>query len=38
MRRMEMDAYGRERFMRRYDDLLQQYYRTISEQSRRRDE
>jgi hypothetical protein len=38
MRRMEMDAYGRERFMRRYDELLQQYYRTISEQNRRRDD
>ena len=35
MRRMEMDAYGRERFMRRYDELLQQYYRTISEQKQR---
>jgi hypothetical protein len=34
-RRMEMDAYSKEHFMRKYEDLLKQYYRTISEQNRR---
>lgn len=29
----EIDAYSRERFMPRYEDLLQQYYRTIGEQA-----
>jgi hypothetical protein len=36
-RRMEMDAYSRERFMRRYEDILRQYYRTIAEQNRRKE-
>jgi len=36
-KRQEMDAYSRERFMPRYDELLRQYYRTLSEQSRRKD-
>jgi hypothetical protein len=31
--RLEMDAYTKERFMPRYEDLLQQYYRTIAEQA-----
>jgi hypothetical protein len=30
--RMEMDAYSKERFMPRYEDLLEQYYRSIAEQ------
>jgi hypothetical protein len=37
-KRQEMDAYSRERFMPRYDELLRQYYRTLSEQSRKKDE
>jgi len=32
-----MDAYSRERFMPRYDELLRQYYRALSEQSRKKD-
>jgi hypothetical protein len=36
-RRLEMDAYARERLMERYQELLRQYYRTISEQSRQKD-
>jgi hypothetical protein len=31
--RLEMDTYSKERFMPRYEDLLQQYYRVIAEQS-----
>ena len=34
-KREEMDTYARERFMPRYEELLRQYYRTISEQSRK---
>jgi hypothetical protein len=34
--RQEMDAYARERFMPRYEELLRQYYRTLSEQTRKR--
>jgi hypothetical protein len=30
-KRQEMDAFSRERFMPRYDELLRQYYRTLSE-------
>jgi hypothetical protein len=37
-KRQEMDAYSRERFMPRYDELLRQYYRTLSEQNRKKDE
>lgn len=37
-KRLEMDAYSRERFMPRYEDLLRQYYRTIAEQGRRKDD
>lgn len=33
-KRQEMDAYARERFLPKYDEILRQYYRTISEQSR----
>ena len=33
--RQEMDTYARERFMPRYEELLRQYYRTISEQGRK---
>jgi len=36
-KRQEMDAYSRERFMPRYDELLRQYYRTLSEQNRKKD-
>jgi uncharacterized protein (TIGR03067 family) len=36
-KRMEMDAYSKERFMPKYDDLLRQYYRTIAEQGRKRE-
>jgi hypothetical protein len=36
-KRQEMDAYARDRFMPKYDELLRQYYRTISEQSRKKD-
>jgi hypothetical protein len=32
--RMEMDAYARAKFLPKYDALLKQYYRTISEQDR----
>jgi hypothetical protein len=35
LRRQEMDAYSRDRFLHKYEDLLKQYYRTISEQSNR---
>lgn len=34
-KRQEMDAYSRERFMPRYEDILREYYRTIAERSRR---
>jgi hypothetical protein len=36
--RLEMDVYGKERFMPRYDDLLRQYYRSIAEQSMKKDD
>jgi hypothetical protein len=36
-KRLEMDAYSRERFMPRYDEMLQQYYRTVAEQGRGKD-
>jgi hypothetical protein len=36
-KRLEMDAYSRERFMPRYEELLRQYYRTIAEQGRRKE-
>jgi len=35
--RMELDAYARDRFIRDYEPLLQQYYRTIAEQGRRKE-
>jgi len=34
-KRMEMDAYSREKFMGKYEDLLREYYRTIAERGRR---
>lgn len=37
-RRMEMDAYSREKFMSKYEDLLREYYRTIAERGRRQGE
>ena len=37
-KRLEMDAYSRERFMPRYDEMLQQYYRTVAEQARGKDQ
>jgi hypothetical protein len=33
--RMQMDAYAREKFMAKYDELLKQYYATIAEKGRR---
>jgi hypothetical protein len=36
-KRMEMDAYSRERFMGKYEDLLREYYRTIAERGVRKD-
>ncbi|MBI3410954.1 MAG: hypothetical protein HY040_21680 [Planctomycetes bacterium] len=36
-KRDEMDAYSRERFLPKYEELLRQYYRTISEQGRRKE-
>jgi hypothetical protein len=36
--RQLMDVYSKERFMPRYDDLLRQYYRTIAEQSMKKDD
>jgi hypothetical protein len=35
-KRLEMDAYSRERFMPRYDEMLQQYYRTVAEQGKKK--
>jgi hypothetical protein len=35
-KRQEMDAYSRERFLQRYDELLRQYYRSIAAQNRRK--
>ena len=35
--RAEMNAYSREQFMAKYDDLIKQYYSTIAEQSRKKD-
>jgi hypothetical protein len=32
-----MDAYSKERFLPKYDDLLRQYYRTIAEQGRKKE-
>ena len=34
-KRQEMDVYLQERFLPRYDEILRQYYRTISEQGRK---
>jgi hypothetical protein len=36
-KRQEMDAYAKERFLSKYEEILRQYYRTISEQGRRKD-
>jgi hypothetical protein len=36
MKRLEMDAYSKERFMPRYDEILQQYYRAVAEQGRKK--
>jgi hypothetical protein len=33
--RMQMDAYAREKFMAKYDELLKQYYSTVAEKGRR---
>jgi len=38
MLRMEMDAYSREQFMAKYDELLKKYYSTIAEKGRRKGE
>jgi hypothetical protein len=37
-KRLEMDAYSRERLMPAYEELLRQYYRAIAEQNRRKGE
>ena len=37
-KRQEMDAYGRQHFMRKYEQLLGEYYRTIAEQDKRREQ
>jgi hypothetical protein len=34
LKRMEMDAYSKARFMLRYDEILQQYYRAVAEYGR----
>ena len=36
--RMEMEAFGRERFIRNYEELLRAYYRNLAENRRRADE
>jgi outer membrane biosynthesis protein TonB len=36
--RQEMDQYAREQFMAKYSDLLKQYYATIAEKGRRKEE
>ena len=36
VQRQEMDAYARTKFIPQYDELLKQYYRTLSEQGRRK--
>jgi hypothetical protein len=36
-KRLEMDAYSKERFMPRYEELLQQYYRAIAEQGSKKE-
>lgn len=36
-KRDEMDAYSKERFLQKYEPLLRQYYRTISEQGRKKE-
>src|SRR5439155_9320520 len=35
--RQEMDQYSREQFMAKYNELLKQYYSTIAEKGRRKD-
>ena len=37
-RRKEMDAFSKERFMPRYEELLRAYYRNIAEGARRKDD
>jgi len=37
-KRLEMDAYSKERFMPRYEEVLRQYYRTIAEQGQKKDD
>ena len=36
-KRQEMDIYSKQRFLPKYEDLLRQYYRTISESDRRKE-
>jgi hypothetical protein len=36
-KRLEMDAYSKERFMPRYDEMLQQYYKTVAEQGKKKE-
>jgi hypothetical protein len=35
-KRQEMDAYAKQRFMPRYDEALQEYYRTVSQQAQKK--
>jgi hypothetical protein len=35
-KRAEMDAYAREKFMTKYKDLINQYYETLAEKSRKK--
>src|SRR5262249_15281150 len=35
--RAEMNAYSREQFMAKYNDLIKQYYSTVAEKSRRKE-
>jgi hypothetical protein len=34
---MEMNAYAREQFMAKYNDVIKQYYSSVAEKSRRKD-
>jgi hypothetical protein len=36
-KRQEMDAYGKDKLLPKYEQMLGEYYRTIAEQSKRRD-
>jgi hypothetical protein len=36
-KRLELDVHSKERFMRKYEEILRQYYRTIAEQNRKKE-